>query len=248
MQFLSTTNIGSNKDNTDPNLVFDFNYFNKLDDNIAVLFYVINYQRLNPFENDKFSIICNKIFKTDVEQENILLALLEFLSKNKFAENVNFSIVFNCYLVDLDISSLLIITIAKLIIKSKNSEPYDHFINYLMNETNFIYEDCFWALCLFFRKYENTLISNALYDIGILDVIDKLFSEYELENIQLSTIELIFKVLLSIITNENILFIQENFVNFINAAIFFKDNFLESVLLILLLDENSLDFDEYSFY
>ena len=130
---------------------------------------------------------------------------------------------------------------------SKKSEQYEDLIYYLMNETNFFYKDCFWMLCFFFRKFENFIFSNKLYDMDILNTIDNILDVYEDGLIAISTIELIFKVLLSIITNENIQFIRENFIHFLDAAIYFKDDFLEPSLFIILFDENSFDFDENPF-
>ena len=196
---------------------------------------------MKPIDEKEFNSICIKILNTENDQEKILLQLLKFISRYKFIENIDFAPVYKSV-----ISDILINIIIQFIIISKKANTFDHFIQNLFNEGNFIYKDCFWILCFFFRKYENK-ISNILPDVGILEVIKKLLASYEPKSVSLSTIELMFKVFLMIITCNNNQFIRKLSWHLLDYIVYFKDDFIESLLITILLDENSLDFNDELF-
>ncbi|KAK8854166.1 hypothetical protein M9Y10_039367 [Tritrichomonas musculus] len=237
----SETDFTSNKI-----MIFDLAYFLNLKDDMAIEFYLLNYKKLKPIDEKEFNSICIKILNTENDPEKILLMLLKFISRNKFIENIDFAPVYNFIVSRSVISDILINIIIQFIIISKKVDPYDHFIQNLINEGNFIYKDCFWILCFFFRKYENK-ISNRLPDVGILEVIKKLLTSYEQKSVSLSTIELMFKVFLMIITSNNIQFIRKLSWHLLDYIVYFKDDFIESLLITILLDENSLDFNDELF-
>lgn len=237
----SETDFTSNKI-----MIFDLAYFLNLKDDMAIEFYLLNYKKLKPIDEKEFNSICIKILNTENDPEKILLMLLKFISRNKFIENIDFAPVYNFIVSRSVISDILINIIIQFIIISKKVDPYDHFIQNLINEGNFIYKDCFWILCFFFRKYENK-ISNRLPDVGILEVIKKLLTSYEQKSVSLSTIELMFKVFLMIITCNNNQFIRKLSWHLLDYIVYFKDDFIESLLITILLDENSLDFNDELF-
>ena len=228
-------------------LIFDLSYFNNLKDGMAIEFYLLNYTQLEPIDKKEFNCIGIKIFNTENDQKKILLILLKFISRNKFIEDIDFVPVYNLIVSSSAISDILINIIIQFIIISKKVDSYEYFIQTLINEGSFIYNDCFWILCFFFRKNE-IKIPNKLYDMGILEVIKKLLASYEQKCVSLSTIELMFKVFLTIITSNNIEFIREFSRHFLDCIYYFKDDFIKSLLLTILIEENSIDFNDEYFY
>lgn len=71
-------------------------------------------------------------------------------------------------------------------------------------------------------------------------IINSVIINYELLTIPLSTMELGFKLTLSILTIENKQIIIQSYPEIINAANHFKDDFIEALLLVLIKDENDL--------
>ena len=190
----------------------------------------MNCAESSPIDEEEISSIFDKIFNMKTDNDVKLAALLKFLSSNQFEENIDFSSIYTNHLINLEISAIYIYIIIQLIIISKKTEMYANFICYLKEKTNFIYEDCFWVLCLFFRQNEDMNSSNILYDMGITKIIEMLIDQYEVKNIKLSIIELIFKVLLSVITSENLFFIQQQFLpsdcTFTNYQLFYLVKFV----------------------
>lgn len=108
-----------------------------------------------------------------------------------------------------------------------------------ISRTDIIYTDPFWKLGIIFRYFENREESNILWEINIYDTINNVFINYETKMIPLSTIELVFKLLLNIITKDNIQYLYKSGQTIFDAAAYFKDDFNEAFLIILLVDENS---------
>ena len=241
-----------NSDQTSPSDIFliqkdSFNYENfcLLENDLSeIRFYLSNHNPILLKEEEAFKIL-SKIFATNDDEENILSTVLMLISCYTFDETIDFEQIYESYLNDLEISELLICILIKLVNISKKSIINEDILQYIINETLFIYNDQFWTLCICFRKFENADESNTLWEIGLLNVIERVINEYDSEQIKLSTIELIFKVLLSIITAKNISFI-ENSMLILDAADYFKNNFIEAYLVFLLLidEEKAVSYEE----
>lgn len=223
---------------------FNISDFCKLDDNLLQIYqYIADSKTAMLCEEETFTIF-DKIFSTKEKEDNILEVILLLISKFTFIEKTQCNQIFSIYLNGIGVSEKLLRIITRLMIISESTIIDESFLHFIVNETDLIYNNFFWKLCIFFRKYENIYYSNCLWEIGIFNIIDKIIKEYDALQIPISTIELIFKLFLSIITNDNLDFILANGKLIVEAAHHFQDDFIEAFLVILLIDEDKASIED----
>lgn len=131
------------------NVNYEFNIvdFCSLNDDLPILFYLMNYRKSEPINEHEINRIFSKVFETDTTHEVILATLLTFISENSYNDEIDFSIIYNNFLKSLDYSPLLINVMIQFMAISKQSEIYTLFLMDLLNDSECIYQNCFWTFC-----------------------------------------------------------------------------------------------------
>ncbi|KAK8840903.1 hypothetical protein M9Y10_027734 [Tritrichomonas musculus] len=226
---------------------FDCLDFLKLTDDLAIIAYIFDHIKPTDIDANYVIPIMSKLLESANDQNIIHSSILQFTSTHLINRLINLSDLFQQYLISMDISKLLINVLIQIIKLSAKSVVDETFLQRIY-KTDHIFEDSFWILCLYIRKYEKKNISNILYTTNIVQTVDIVLKNYESRNLSISIIELAFKVVLSITTIVNVKTLHDKVLSLIDASVIFNQASREIfIFYILMIEEKFLIANDETF-
>lgn len=221
---------------------FNFLEFFKLIDDSEIINYVFNHTNSTQIKDDHAIAIFEKILSVNSEQEKILSTFLKFVSIHIFTKKVDCKTIFQKYLAYYKKSNKLLLIIIHLMKITEQTLIDENFIKKFYDD-DYFHNDTFWLLCLYFRKFESK-DTNLLWNIGLMNLIEEVITNYEIKAVHLSTIELIYKVAFHLLTSENMSLFKEKHQTIIIAADYFKQDFFEPMFIVLIFKDNLDDIED----